>query len=106
MGDFDDAVTAAMAVWFGPGMDPETVTYKGTGIPGHISYGGRSDGENARTAILEVRVSDVPNPTYRDTAVINGVTWRVYRDQSQEVVIQGDGYTWKLPITRDERPRW
>ena len=106
MGKFDDAVTAAMDVWFGTDMDPETVTYNGTDISGHVDYGGRSDGENARTAVLEVKVSDVSDPAYRDTVVINGVTWRVYRDQSQEVVIQGDGYTWKLPVTRDERPVW
>lgn len=87
-----------------PGV--ETVTYKGSEIPGIVDYGGKGHGENARTATLTVKVLDVPDPAYRDTVVIGSTTWRVFKDSGQEVIIRGDGRTWELPLIRDERPAW
>ena len=49
------------------------------------------------SATLEVRDADVPDPGYKDTAVIDGETWTVLR------VLSGDGFSWKLEIERDVR---
>jgi len=103
MGTFDDAVNAAMEVWFGDDMDPSWVTYDSIMIPAHVQYGeNREDqayrGGNAVTATLEIRVEDVAQPVHRDAVVIDGVTWYVAH------VVSGDGYTWILSLERDVRP--
>jgi len=100
---FPDAIANALGVWFGSGY-AETITYAGESISALVAYGGGSTNTVAETAVIEVKVSDVAAPAYRDTVVIAGETWRVYRDKAQEAVITGDGYTWKIPIKKDERP--
>ncbi len=54
-----------------------------------------------KNATLTVRASVVPDPQYRDTIVIGGNTWKVLTGQQ----ITGDGWTWEIPIIRDEKPR-
>ena len=49
------------------------------------------------SATLGVKKADVPDPQYKDTLLIEGVTWTVVR------VLEGDGFTWKLEIERDVR---
>ncbi len=100
---FHQAVQNAMAAWFADGI-ADTITYNGTDIPAHVEYGSQETDNAARTAVITVRTSDVAAPGYRDTIVINGATWRVYQDRRQEVIIEGDGHTWKIPVRRAERP--
>jgi len=98
-----DAIENAMGVWFDDEFTKE-ITYDGETVRAHVQYGGRSTGTVANTAVIEVKVANVAAPTYRDPVIIDGVTWRVYRDREQEAIIQGDGYVWQVPIKRDERP--
>lgn len=71
-------------------------------IKANVEYGenleasGRMIGARA-SAVLEVKASDVPQPGYKDTVLINGETWHVLRR------ISGDGFTWKLEIEGDVR---
>lgn len=84
-----------------------TVTYNGTDIPAIVDFGLESQRygpSSAKAAVLYVKNSDVAAPAYRDTVVMDGATWRVFRDRDQDVVIEGDGHVWKIPVTRDERP--
>ena len=87
-----------------------SVTYNGgeTPITGVVEYG--DDGykfgsEVAKIATLWVKASDVASPSYRDTAVISGTTWRVYRDKSVDIIREGDGSVWRIPLMTAERPR-
>ena len=80
----------------------DALTYAGTSIYGHVTYGGNAP--TARHATLTVRVSDVAAPAYRDTVVIGSTTWRVHSDGG-EAIITGDGLTWEIPLIRDEKPR-
>lgn len=95
------AITAAVSGWFGSDIT-ETVTYNGTDIPAHVEYKeapDRAGGASVRTAYLHVRKSDVPDPAYRDTAVIGSDTWLVHG------IISGDAdHVWVIEIHRDERP--
>lgn len=84
----------------------ETVTYNSVEIPAIVDYGAGNLGENARTARIVVKASDVADPAYRDTVVIGSDTWRVFRDPSNEVAVKGDGNVWELNLIRDERPTW
>ena len=99
-----EQITSDLAVFFDTDEFAETVSYNGSDIPAIIEYGGPGAGGPAKTAVIEVKVSDVANPSYRDTVVISGDTWHVYRIQSQGVYIKGDNYTWQIPIKRDSRP--
>lgn len=77
-----------------------SVTYAGTAIPGLVDYHDDPDmepGGRSSRATLEVRVSDVAAPAYRDTVVIDGNTWHVLG------VMSGDGHVWTLEVLRDER---
>jgi len=47
---------------------------------------------------IEVKASDVPDPTYRDTFEVEGVTW-YYAETEKK-----DDYTKILKLTRKERP--
>ncbi len=80
----------------------ETVNYNGSNVIAIFAYKRDLDAEGNDTTmakgILIVRASDVANPTYRDTVIVNSVTWRV-RD-----IEYGDGFIWKLNLYRDERP--
>lgn len=100
---FKDTVNAALPVWFSEDF-ADTITYDGNEILAHISYA-NDGGTTAKHAVITVKAADIPDPQYRDPVVINGVTWRVIQDQSREAIIKGDGYTWDIPIIRDEKPR-
>lgn len=97
-----EAKAAALETWFSSAHADE-ITYNGTAIYGHLSYGG-GNAPTARHATLTVQVSDVAAPTYRDAVVINSTTWRVYSDGG-EAIIAGDGLTWDIPLIRDEKPK-
>ena len=102
---WSDAVDNAMDAWFDTDEMAQTITYAGTEITADVMYGGKSTHAGpAKTAVIEVKVADVAQPAYRDAVVIGGNTWTVYRDRMQQVEIEGDGYTWKIPVKRDERP--
>ena len=97
-----DAKTHATGKWFGADL-VDTVTYKGSDISAHVEYEENIDedsrGDSVMTkAVLTVKRSDVAVPAYRDVVFIGTNTWRV-RD-----TIEGDAYTWKLALYRDERP--
>lgn len=86
----------------------KAVTYTPSGgsaasIPADVTYGKNLEdpawkplGTRA-SAILSVKAADVPDPQYKDTVLIEGVTWTVVR------ALEGDGLTWKLEIERDVR---
>lgn len=102
MGNFDAAVTAAMDIWFGADMDPETLTYNGSDIPGHIHGRGQDEDTNSVFDFLDIEVmaSDVPTVTYRtDTLVYDGLTWRYPK------VLGQDAYCKKIRFVRNQRPR-
>lgn len=82
------------------------ITYDGTPVVAlDVIYGGSVGGAvHADTAVVEVACTDVPAPVYQHTVVIDGVSWRVHRDRGRGLAISGDGYTWKIPLIRDERP--
>lgn len=82
----------------------EPITYDGSLIFGHVDYGDGEVRANASKAILEVRREDVPSPAYRDPVIVDGVTWHVYRDDRNGERITGDSISWRIPLTRDERP--
>ena len=97
---FADEIARAMPTWFGADMT-DAVTYNGVALRGHAEYDSDLDhrtGAVMARATLMVKRSDVPAPAYRDTAVIAGVTWRVFNIES------GDEHTWTLNITTNERP--
>lgn len=97
---FDDAIANAMDVWFGSDY-AITVKYSGVDIPAHVEYEENLDEDNRSAmakAILTVQCSDVAAPAYRDPVLIGSDTWRVRN------VIDGDAYSWRLALYRDERP--
>lgn len=53
---------------------------------------------NMKQGELVIKVSDVSDPNYRDTIVIDSTTWYMRR------VLYGDGYTWTLLLETEERP--
>ena len=96
-------MTSDLSTFFNTDEFAETVSYNGSDISGVVDFGEdlneQSDGLQA-VATLYIKKSDVADPNYRDTVVIDSVTWRVSR------VSEGDGAVWKLGLTRDERPIW
>lgn len=99
-----DAMAFASEAWFS--SSSEQVIYNGNSISAHIEYGGgRSGAFTGRSAMLTVSPMDVAKPEYRDSVVIEGETWRVFKNERMEAVIRGDRYSWSIPITCDERPR-
>lgn len=95
-----NAISHSLGLWFSADY-ADTVIYNGTQIYGHVEYGAGGSGANAKHAVLEVQVSDVAEPAYRDTVVIGGQTWRVIKPDDST----GDGYVWKIPVVREEKPR-
>ncbi len=98
--DLNTAHTHALGV-----LLDATITYNGTDIPAHI--GEQHQDAQRRTVVVTVRQSDVAAPAYRDRVVINGVQWRLFKDQNRNSAptITGDGLTWQITLYRDERPR-
>ena len=95
-----------LSIFFNTDDFAEIITYNGENIQAIVDYGIGNLGENARTARIVIKQSDVEDPAYRDTVVIGSSTWRVFRDPSNEVAIKGDGNVWELNLIRDERPMW
>jgi len=102
----EQAVTDLAVIFSTDMVGVETITYNGVEIPAIVDYGAGNLGENARTARIVVKQSDVEDPAYRDPVVIGSTSWRVFRDPSNEVAIKGDGNVWELNLIRDERPTW
>lgn len=99
-------LSSDLPVFFNTDDFAETVTYNSVDIPAIVDYGVEKSGENARTAHIIIKQSDVANPAYRDTVVIDSATWRVFRDPNKEVAVKGEGNVWELSLVRDERPVW
>ena len=98
-----EAKAFSLEKWFNPAYGADQITYNGTAIYGHVIYGGTGK-SISRHATIIVMVSDVEDPQHRDTVVIGGTTWRVFRD-SGNTAIKGDGQTWEIPIYREEKSR-
>ena len=99
---------ADLSVQFNTDEFATSIVYNGTTIPAIVDYGDSSfkyGMETGRQATVTVKVSDVASPSYRDTVVIGGVTWRTFRDERTDLTREGDGVTWQIPLIRDERPR-
>lgn len=97
---FNQAVSNAMPIWFADGFT-EAIIYNGVTIRGHVDYGGETG------ASVEVQISDVPAPKYRDKVIVAGVTWYVFREtpsNTQESELAGDTKTWRILLYKDERP--
>jgi len=101
-----DQLSTDLSVFFDADDFAQTITYNGASINALVDYGMYGSGENARTARIIVKASDVAAPAYRDTVVIAGTTWRVFRDPDREVAVKGDGHVWELALIRDEKPTW
>ena len=102
MGAFNDAITDAMPIWFGADMDPETVAYNSSNIPGHIHECGTQEDSNSVFDFMDIEVinSDVATVTYRtDTLVYDGLTWRYPK------VLEQDSKTKKIRFIRNQRPK-
>lgn len=97
-------MTTDLSVFFDTDEHAQTVTYDGSDITAIVDYetllSEQASGAVKRQKVLWVKVSDVSAPAYRDTVVIGSDTWYVGRESKHET----DGYTWKLPLYRDERP--
>lgn len=94
-------LTSDLSVFFDENEFAQAVTYNGAPINVVVDYGKDQDmdnNSNATKAVMFVKVSDVASPEYRDTVVINTVTWYVLN------ILDGDGYIWKINLYRDERP--
>ena len=98
--DMIDAIKTTMGI---------PITYNGAPVTAlNVIYGqaGGAGTVHADLAEIEVDADDVESPQYRDTVIIEGNSnaWRVHRDAIRGLAISGDGYTWKIPLIRDERP--
>jgi len=104
---FQDTLANDMATFFNTDEFAQTVTYNpGTGpinIQAIVDYGDGQSDQPARVATITVQKSQVPDPDYRDTFVIDGVTWSVSAQKDKGTKIPGDDYIWVIPINRDER---
>ena len=63
--------------------------------------------ESRKRAVINVRVSEIAKPAYGGKFLVGSDTWKVYQDQrTGSSYLKGDGYTWDIPVIRDERPVW
>ena len=96
-------MTSDLATFFNTDEFADMVSYNGSDIDGVVDFGEdlneQTDSLKAM-ATLYIKKSDVVDPDYRDTVVIDSVTWHVSNVQ------EGDSDVWKLNLTRDERPVW
>lgn len=108
MSSFTDMITSDLDdVLLNTDEFAQEITYQGTTIKAIVHYGPRrikgKDQTIACDAWLEgVKVSDVATPTYRDTVVVGGVTYKVLIDDDAQP--EGDGYAWTIDLRRAERP--
>lgn len=103
-----DTITSDLdAVFLNTDEFAQEITYKGATIKAIVHYGPRRN-KNADRAIscdawLEgVKVSDVPEPAYRDTVIIGSETYKVMIDDTTQP--EGDGYSWIIDLKKGERP--
>jgi hypothetical protein len=101
---FSDMITTDLDVFFNTSEFAQSVTYAGATITAIVDYGKTFShaGSVVNGAMLTVKVSDVAAPDYYDAITINGVSWKVFQEESTE--IKGDGHVWEIPIYRNERP--
>lgn len=91
-------------VFFNTDEFAQEVTYGGIPINANVLFGDadtpadRSRDFQIGQARIEVKVSDVSEPAYRDAVVISGVNYRVQR------IISKDEISSILGIETDERP--
>lgn len=107
MGDFDDAVTKAMAVWFGADMDPESIGYtpKGGLLDSVLAFVDRSGfaqepyirGPRTATAIITIMASEVTTPQRGDIFTFDGYDWEL---EPGEGVTLDDGYVFEISLRR------
>ena len=98
-----DQMQTDLGVFFNAEEHAQAITYNGAPIYAVESFSNLMDQNQAavkKVKTLWVKVSDVASPAYRDTVVINGVTWYVGPEEEH----QGDQFVWELPLYRDERP--
>ena len=95
-----------LSVFFNTGeFSTATITYSGTSINAIVDYSESLDDSmygaksKVRYANIEIKVSDVANPTYRDIVIIDSVSWYVKK------TLKGDGINWIVQLYRDERPQ-
>lgn len=89
-------------VFFNTSEHAQSVTYNSATISAIVTYGeelGDIGGGKRVDATLFVKAEDVASPDYRDTVVIDSVTFRV-----QNRLSGYDGRVWKLELSRAERP--
>jgi hypothetical protein len=104
---FADQIAADLtAVFFNTDEFAETITFKGVTIPAIVTRQKKINnvGTYKITAWIEVKVSDVPAPKYRDVVVIGADTFYVYQDDDVTPEKDDSGLTWIIPLIRDERP--
>lgn len=92
-----------LGVFFNADEHAQAITYNSAAITGVESFSNLLGNDAAavkRVKTVWVKVSDVASPAYRDTVVINGVTWYVGPEEEHS----GDQLVWELPLYRDERP--
>lgn len=95
------AMSTDLAKQFDTDEHAEVVTYAGSQINAIVDLEKDLDerpGGKFVGAVIRVKVSDVPNPGYRDQVVIGSHTWQVQNVES------GDGYVWVLRLEREHRP--
>lgn len=104
---FSDDISADLSVFFDQDEHADAAVYNDGSADHDISVildqtGVGGTGRNAVQAQAQVMMSQVPDPQYRQTIVINSVTWTI--DQAtDESGYPNDGLVWMLPLTRDQR---
>lgn len=98
---FATQVASDLAAPFNVSESAQNVTYNGTAIAAQVSFQEsflEQAGIVVKQAKLWIKVSNVANPTYRDTVVIGSDTWRVRQIEA------GNAYVWRIICELDERP--
>ena len=105
--NFKDQIKADQAVFFNPDELADTVTYNtaSTPIPAFFDFE-TGAGIPAEVAFLYVKMSDVPDPQYRDVFLKDGKEWRVFRDQNKGGVAVPVNDLWRIKVTAGERFKW
>ena len=90
-----------LATFFNTAEFAQTIFYDSVVIPALVDYTAMpSSRDSVRyDASILVKTSDVPIPAYRKSVVIGAATWVTGQPEDCE----GDGLTWKIPLSRDER---
>jgi len=80
-----------------------SITYKGETIPAHVDYEGKPGSRYAaRVARLIINAADVDLPKDGDAVTIDGHAWTV-RIDSEAFTMTGNGFSWTVYATADER---